>query len=377
MDRIFEEDIMNIQNYKFQKDPYFPQNYEPIEENEINGIDHFEKFLNIDQDDNKSQCNSIISFDEKNEEFEFYINKKSNDFDDSEFSEIDNLINFKNKVVTPTPKLENNQTKKDGKNQNIVKTKSTEYKTKEIIMENKQIIKSQKKDFNSKKKKKIKNLKKKILLNNNKIFYISKVNKKVGRLGKKLKKLLNGKHNKFCYDNIIRKIKASFHNNIFNYINKKYEIHLKSINQKKITKLLQKISPEESKKIKKDDNLRWLSSKLKDVFSANLSSKCSLYDSDYNKRQIDKLYKEAKIQNLIDIFEKTIREMYEIYVNDIKLDGFETLEDDLKSLQKKMEKEGEEDIEDYLKEYEYVAQNLEQIFKEKKGRSRKLPRNKK
>ena len=59
--------------------------------------------------------------------------------------------------------------------------------------------------------------------------------------------------------------------------------------------------------------------------------------------------------------------MYEIYVNDIKLDGFETLEDDLKNLQNKMEKEDEEDIEEYLKEYKYVAQNLEQIFKEKKA----------
>ena len=154
-------------------------------------------------------------------------------------------------------------------------------------------------------------------------------------------------------------------------INKKYEIHLKSINQKKITKLLQKISPEESKKIKKDDNLRWFSSKLKDVFSANLSLKCSLYKPDYNKRQIDKLYQEGKIQSLIDIFEKTIREMYEIYVNDIKLDGFETLEDDLKSLQNKMEIEGEEeDIEGYLKEFKYIAQNLEQIFEEKIGRNR-------
>ena len=134
-----------------------------------------------------------------------------------------------------------------------------------------------------------------------------------------------------------------------------------------MTKLLQKISNKEYRKIKKDDNLKWFSSKLKDVFSANLSLRCSLYKTDYNKRQIDKLYKEAKIPDLIDIFEKTIREMYEIYVNDIKLDGFETLEDDLKSLQNKMEKEGEEDIEEYLKEYKYVAQNLEQIFKEKKA----------
>ena len=65
--------------------------------------------------------------------------------------------------------------------------------------------------------------------------------------------------------------------------------------------------------------------------------------------------------------------MYEIYVNDIKLDGFETLEDDLKSLQNKMEKEGEEeDIEGYLKEFKYIAQNLEQIFEEKIGRNRKF-----
>ena len=175
--------------------------------------------------------------------------------------------------------------------------------------------------------------------------------------------------------NIIRKIKACFHTNILNYINKKYETYLKNINQKKYIKFLQKISPKEYQNINKYVNLRWFSSKLKVVFSGNLSSKCSSHTSDYNKRQIDKLYKKAKIQSLIDIFEKTIKEMYEIYVNDIKLDGFETLEDDLKNLQNKMEKEDEESIEEYLKEYKYVAQNLEQIFKDKKGRRGKIPKN--
>ena len=372
-DESFEEYInMNITNHIIQNQYYISQNY-PFKENKINSDYPIGRYIDTEKDEMKNQCNSIISFDEKSEEVEFDITKKNNDFDDDE-SEIENLffLEDKDKVITPIPKFENEQSKSDGKNKNIVKTKSTEFKTNGIIIEKQKIVEIQNLDSNSKKKKKFKKLEKKILFNNNKIFYISKVNRKVGRLEKKSKKLLKGKHNKFYYDNIITKIKTSFHNNISNYINKKYEIYLKSINQKNMTKLLQKISNKEYRKIKKDDNLKWFSSKLKDVFSANLSLRCSLYLPDYNKRQIDKLYKEAKIPDLIDIFEKTIREMYEIYVNDIKLDGFKTLEDELKNLQNKMEKEGEEDIEGYIKEYKYVAHNLEQIFINKRGRNKNL-----
>ena len=201
---------------------------------------------------------------------------------------------------------------------------------------------------------------------------ICKVNKKLGRIRKE-KKNIKGKHNKLSQDNIIQKIKASFHEKIFNYINKEYEKFVKEKYQEntdiKLAKILiKRICPTESKKIKKKDNLTWFSLKLKDLFSLELSSKYSNYEPNYNKKQIDNLYRKNEAKNVIDILEKTVREMFNNYSHDIPIDGFETLKDDLLYRKKKMDDEKEEDIEEYLKRYKEIAQNLEQVFLDKKSR---------
>ena len=361
---IEEENNLNISNNIFPEESFIHEDNELFDVKGLTENYPLEKYLNKDKGYYKNEDNSIKSFDN------FFLNNFNKNI---ELPKIDNFLYIENPILNI--KLENAQEKDDidGIFLNIPKPKTTDYKTGEIILEKLKIIGNESNISKSKmaKKKGINEMKN---IPNSKIKYfnIKKVNKKVGRLEKKLKKLIKGKHDKFSQDNIIRKIKAYFQNNILNYINKKYDIYLESINQKRCIKFIQKISPDESRNINKNDNLYWFSSKLKDVFSTNLSLRYSLYNSDYNKRQIDKLYKEAKIQNIIDIFEKTIREMYEIYVNNIKLDGFETLEDNLKNLQNKMEKEGEEEnIEEYLKKYKHIAQNLEQIFKEKIGRKRR------
>ena len=352
---IEKENNLNVSNNKFPSEFFVHEEKDLFEENGLIDNYPFKKFANNEKDFNKNEYNSFISFDN------FFGNGFNMDINFQEDENLSSIIQ---------PKFKDVQEKGDinGIFQNLPKIKTTDYKTREISFEEQKIIKNitNISESNLGKKKGINGVKN-IQKSKKKYFNINKVNKNVGRLKKKLKKLIKGKHDKFSQDNIIRKIKACFHTNILNYINKKYETYLKNINQKKYIKFLQKISPKEYQNINKYVNLRWFSSKLKVVFSGNLSSKCSSHSSDYNKRQIDKLYKKAKIQSLIDIFEKTIKEMYEIYVKDIKLDGFETLEDDLKNLQNKMEKEDEESIEEYLKEYKYVAQNLEQIFKEKKA----------
>ena len=110
--------------------------------------------------------------------------------------------------------------------------------------------------------------------------------------------------------------------------------------------------------------------------SSKLSDKYLNYDKNYNKKRIESLYEKNEPKNLIDILEKNIREMYEIYSKDIKIDGFNTLKNDLIDLRKRMEKEGEENIEMYLNKYEQTALNLEQIFKLKKSRKIKKKKNK-
>ena len=69
--------------------------------------------------------------------------------------------------------------------------------------------------------------------------------------------------------------------------------------------------------------------------------------------------------------------MYEIYINNIKIDGFGTLDDDLNALRKKMEQVEEEDIDQYLNEYEKIAKNLEEIFMSKTSRISKTKKERK
>ena len=215
--------------------------------------------------------------------------------------------------------------------------------------------------------------------NSRKIFNISKVNKKVGRMLKKLKKKFKAAHNKYSEDNIIRKFKARFQDILLSYINYKHSKFMETKGKSKKTKLLQRINPTESRKISKADNLRWFSTKLKELFSSDLSQKCSLYNSDYNRCKIENIYKNNEDLDVINILEKEVIVIYNLYRNNVKIDGFTTLEDDLKMLREKMEKENEEaeeeeDVELYLSNYRNIAMRLDKIFEDKKGRNKKKPR---
>ena len=215
--------------------------------------------------------------------------------------------------------------------------------------------------------------------NSRKIFNISKVNKKVGRMLKKLKSKFKAPHNKYSEDNIIRKFKARFQDILLKYINYRHSKFMETKGKSKKIKLLQRINPEESRKIGKADNLRWFSTKLKELFSSDLSQKCSLYNSDYNRRTIENIYKNNEDLDVINILEKEVIVMYNLYRNNVKIDGFTTLEDDLKMLREKMEKENEEaeeeeDVELYLSNYRNIAMRLDKIFEDKKGRNKKKPR---
>lgn len=207
-----------------------------------------------------------------------------------------------------------------------------------------------------------------------KIFNIvkeKKKNLKKGRLSKNLKKNYFGLHDKYSEDNIIRKIKASFLEKTMNYINKEYGAYLNKYNIKKISKLIQRISPVESRKIKKSENIKFFNSNLKEVFSTKISKKCTLYDPFYNKMQIDDLYRENKAKEIINIFDTNVSVMYRKYTDNKKMDGFETLEDDLRIIREEMQKKNENNINEYLEKYEYTAKNLEKIFEDKKSRNKK------
>lgn len=54
--------------------------------------------------------------------------------------------------------------------------------------------------------------------------------------------------------------------------------------------------------------------------------------------------------------------MYYAFIYNKKIWGFSTLGDDVEELRKKLEKENDENIEEYLKKYKNTELNLEEIF---------------
>ena len=139
---------------------------------------------------------------------------------------------------------------------------------------------------------------------------------------------------------------------------------------KNIKVLLQRISPKLSKKIKKEDNLKWLNSKLNKVFSEKVSVKCSLYESDYNKKEIQKLYKENEAKNVLNILNRPVKEMLNAFIQN-KIPGFDSLNEDINELKEKMKKNNQDNIKEYLIKYKQTALNFESIFINKNSRNNK------
>ena len=203
------------------------------------------------------------------------------------------------------------------------------------------------------------------------IMEIKKKNLKRGRMTQNLKNNYSAEHTRNSEDNIIRKIIRKIINRVLNYINKTYEIYLET--QKiKIKKLIKAISPEEYIKFNNKDTLKFLNTKLKDIFCGNLSGRFQLDTPDYNKNQIYKLYNENKAIDVIKILEMTFIEIYQKYINNEEILGFRNLKYDLLIQKKKMIIKGDEqqEIDEYLKLYENTAKNLEKILRGKKSRIR-------
>ena len=77
---------------------------------------------------------------------------------------------------------------------------------------------------------------------------------------------------------------------------------------------MQRITPKLSRKIKKEENLQWLNSRLCNVYSENVSQKCSLYCLDHNKKAIEILFKDNETKNVIEILNKPVKFMLEAFI---------------------------------------------------------------
>lgn len=204
-------------------------------------------------------------------------------------------------------------------------------------------------------------------LKKQKIFEIIKMNKKIGRIKKN--SIYKGKHDKLSEDNIIRKIKRRFHEKLRLYINEQYRNYcLKNKYLKSTDNWLKKISPKISCQIKKKDNLKWFKSKIFEIFSENISSKYTAHPLNSNKLKIKNLLSLNDDNKIKKILNSTVEVLFDKYINNEKIDGFQTLNDDIEELKSQMESSKEKDIKEYLIKYERIAKNMKNIFENKTDR---------
>ena len=156
------------------------------------------------------------------------------------------------------------------------------------------------------------------------------------------------KHNKNSSDNIILRIKRLFINCTRKYINKKYIQYSPNEIHKKFS-LLKKINPLIYCQYSIQTHQQLLELPLRQLFSIDLSEKYKNLSKDYNRNQIDLLYKKNKMKEVIELLNLTVREMYEIFTSN-KIADY-NLENELNKIQKE---EGRE----YYEKYKNKAEKL-------------------
>jgi len=187
----------------------------------------------------------------------------------------------------------------------------------------------------------------KISLENNQIFKIKKA-KKQGR--RKLGKIYSNepRHDKFSKDNIIKKIINHFIQSTLNYINEKYNEFLKN-NNRRSQPLLHKIINTTSKFVTKKKISKLFKAKARDLFTMDISKRCSRSNPKDNINRIQKLYSQNEAVEVMQILNKTLSELYGEYM-DKKIPKY-SFENDLVLI-------GDKNDINYKTSYQDEAQNL-------------------
>ena len=187
----------------------------------------------------------------------------------------------------------------------------------------------------------------KISLENNQIFKIKKA-KKQGR--RKLGKIYSNepRHDKFSKDNIIKKIMNHFIQSTLNYINEKYNEFLKN-NNRRSQPLLHKIINTTSKFVTKKKISKLFKAKARDLFTMDISKRCSRSNPKDNINRIEKLYSQNEAVQVMEILNKSLSELYGEYMNN-KIPEY-SFENDLNLI-------GDKNDTNYKISYQDKARNL-------------------
>ena len=337
----------------------------------------------LDQEDSRDIYYNLYledSFENKNDNDVLFFNDKNFFYDDFSF-EPKNFMTEENK----DDKFDGNFNLDDSKKSKTMismyeRTRDTEIKGKDKKSKFKngkdEIIFNQEK-HNEKIIKDEKSRNDDISKNTQKIFNITKEYERQNKKGRKRKFNLssNGKHDKFCYDNIVRKVKTKLFEIILFFINLSI-IPIEKENQKKNSKkkefykpLLVKIDQEIIKTINVEDNLELLESKLKDIFSNKTSKKYKHLGLDRNKKIIDEIYEQKIQKNTISILNKTFDQCLD-HINGINYDEeLAGLELRYLNIFKDLRSRG--NSEDYISKFKYMVKNFKSFYKNKKARKKK------
>ena len=222
------------------------------------------------------------------------------------------------------------------------------------------------------------NHKPKKLSNNpeNKIILLGRKTKNNGEIGL---------HTKYSEDNMIRKAKVYYKNDLLEFINDKIKTELKLskiiIDGKKYVndqiKLLN-IKQTKTLDITVDGIINFLNEKVKDFFNDEVSKKCKNYPPNFNGLLIEKLYEMENAESVTSILDKTNLECLKYYRKDEDmidnyeyacLKGFEKKFEGLKDrLMKNPEKKNDEK---YVEELIKLIMEFEDVYSKKKPRMKR------
>lgn len=206
------------------------------------------------------------------------------------------------------------------------------------------------------------------------IFSINKINKKEIKkvLGRKRnnnnKNKIMGKHNKYSSDNIIRKIKVKLLDSILYCLNSTFQ------KEKKINchttysgKIFLKIDQNIIKNINVNNMLKFLKSKIKDIFSENISKKYINYPHDYNKILIKNIYADNIYTKTISILDMTLFQCLEHFRGSKYYNELKSLEENYNMIINDFKYSGE--TEEYINKFKELVDTFEEYFKSKTPRT--------
>ena len=208
---------------------------------------------------------------------------------------------------------------------------------------------------------------------------IKKINKKLGR-----KKLTDNKetkvlHNKYSFDNTVRKIKAKLFNAILAILNKSLEQEENNNNTQQRKRKIKvrngcflKIEQKTIINTNIKDNLELLNTTLKKIFSRDVGKKVakySIHGENYNKNLIKKIEENnKKYKNTNDILNMTLFQCLEHFRKSEYYEELSGLELEYDNIINEMKKTEEENYVDSFKAY---LDTYEKIYENKRPKNKK------